>query len=412
MKLNIALLFGGKSVEHEISVISALQAYDRIDRQKYDVTPVYIAKDGRMFTGPSVGDIAAYKDIKTLLKKSTEVSLVRRGPDVVLSALPADSRALKKAPIVDLAFPIVHGTNVEDGNLQGYLHTLGLPYCGCDVLASAIGMDKHIMKLVFAEAGVPTLPCKCFLKNEFDMSAADVISSVEESFGYPVIVKPINLGSSVGITKAKDRAALNDALELAFTFSNKVLCERAISNLREINCAVLGDAEEAIASECEEPLNAGDILSYENKYMSRDSSKTGKVFGKKVLGGAKNTENTKSTGSAGMASLSRRIPADLSPETREKIRTYAVKAFQALGGCGVARIDFMIDGDSGQIYLNEINTIPGSLSFYLWQPVGMDYPELLDRIIALGLKRDREDSFVYSFDTNVLQGVSFGGCKK
>ena len=385
-------MFGGKSVEHEISVISALQAAEHLDKEKYNVIPIYISKQGKMYTGEEIGSIEAYKNIDTLLKNSRQIILTNEDGKVVMADYPVKFRFGKKAnTVIDVALPIVHGTNVEDGTLQGYLKTLGVPFAGCDVLASAVGMDKHIMKLVFREAGIPVLDSKCFLKTQFIANEDEVISAIEDTFGYPVIVKPVNLGSSVGISKAKDRAELTESLDLAFQFAPTVLVERAITNLREINCAVLGDIYEAEASECEEPLNATDILSYEDKYMA----------GGKQSGGSK-----------GMASLARKIPADISDEQRTLIRNMAVKAFQAIGGNGVARIDFMIDTTDNTVYLNEINTIPGSLAFYLWKPLGISYTELLDRMIKLALKRSREEAeIVYSFDTNVLANCSFGSPK-
>lgn len=392
MKINVAVMFGGKSVEHEISVISALQAAQHLDREKYTIIPIYITKQGKMYTGPQVGNIQSYRNIDSLLRTSQQVILTNEDGKVIMVPYPLKFHLGKKEEtVIDVVLPIVHGTNVEDGTLQGYLKTLGVPFVGCDVLASAVGMDKHLMKLVFREAGIPVLDSRCFLKTDFIHQEAQVVSTVEEVFGYPVIVKPVNLGSSVGISKAHDRAELIDALDLAFQFSATALVERAITDLREINCAVLGDIYEAQASECEEPLNATDILSYEDKYMA----------GGKNAGGSK-----------GMASLARKIPADISPELREQIRGMAVRAFQAIGGNGVARIDFMIDTADNTVYLNEINTIPGSLSFYLWKPVGISYPQLLDRMLQLALKRAREEGDItYSFDTNVLENCSFGSPK-
>lgn len=388
MKINVAVMFGGKSVEHEISVISALQAAEQLDETKYQVIPIYISKQGKMYTGDKLREIAAYKDLDTLLKDSRQIILVKENDRVIMTDYPVKRRFGKpNYPVIDVVLPIVHGTNVEDGALQGYLKTLGATFAGCDVLASAVGMDKHVMKLVFRDAGIPVLDCKCFLKSQFIQDEEAVRTAIETAFGYPVIIKPVNLGSSVGISKASTPEELTEALDLAFQFGAKVLVERAITNLREINCAVLGDVSEAVASECEEPLNATDILRYEDKYLA---------------GG-------KGTGSKGMASLSRKIPADITPQMREKIRSMAVTAFQALGGNGVARIDFMIDTTDNTVYLNEINTIPGSLAFYLWEPVGIPYKELLDRMISLARKRAREETdVVYSFDTNVLDNCSFG----
>ena len=392
MKINVAVMFGGKSVEHEISVISALQAAEHLNKEKYTVIPIYISKQGKMYTGEQIGKIDAYKNIQQLLKKSSQVILTNEDGKVVLSEFPPRfCFGKKEKTVIDVVLPIVHGTNVEDGTLQGYLKTVGVPFAGCDVLASAVGMDKHVMKLVFRDAGIPVLDSKCFLKTDFIDNEQQVIATIEETFGYPVIVKPVNLGSSVGISKANDPEELTQALDLAFQFAATVLVERAITNLREINCAVLGDIYEAEASECEEPLNATDILSYEDKYLTGGKS---------------------SGGSKGMASLSRKIPAQISLEQREQIRSMAVKAFQAIGGNGVARIDFMIDTTDNTIYLNEINTIPGSLAFYLWKPLGISYTQLLDRMIKLALKRAREEAdIVYSFDTNVLDNCSFGSSK-
>lgn len=392
MKISVAVMFGGKSVEHEISVISALQAVEHLDKEKYAVIPIYITKDGRMYTGEQIGKIDAYKNIDNLLKNSKQVILSNENGKVVMADYPMKFRFGKSNnPVIDVVLPIVHGTNVEDGTLQGYLKTLGVPFTGCDVLASAVGMDKHIMKLVFREAGIPVLDSKCFLKTEYIDNEESVISAIESTFNYPVIVKPVNLGSSVGISKAHNSAELTEAMDSAFQFATTVLVERAITSLREVNCAVLGDIYGAEASECEEPLNATDILSYENKYLS----------GGKVTGGSK-----------GMASLARKIPADISDEQRSLIRNMAVKAFQAIGGNGVARIDFMIDTADNIVYLNEINTIPGSLSFYLWEPIGVSYAELLDKLIKLALKRTRDEAeILYSFDTNVLDNCNYGSSK-
>ncbi len=390
MKIKVAVIFGGKSVEHEISVISALQACEYMDREKYEIIPLYLTKDNEFYTGEEIGKIEAYRDIPGLLKNSTRAILLRDQGRVSLVRYPMKKFGSSLISEIDVAFPIVHGTNVEDGALQGYLQTLGLPYVGCDVLSSAVGMNKYVMKTVFKDNGIPVLDCRVYNLVDFE-DPQELMDRVEESFAYPVIVKPINLGSSVGISKAGSREKLEDALNLAFTFSQKVLVEPAIEELKEINCAVLGDELEAQASECEEPLNADEILSYEDKYIG---------------GGSKDG------GSKGMAGASRAIPARISRETRETIRQMAVKAFLSLGCSGVARIDFMIDQKTGRIYLNEINTIPGSLAFYLWEPVGVPYRELLDRLISLALKRSREnEKLMFSFETNVLAGVSLGGAK-
>lgn len=389
MKLRIAMMFGGKSVEHEVSIISGIQAIMSMDTEKYDVVPVYITKKNEMYVGDDIGKIDSYKDIDGLLAKSQRVILINQGDQVVLMPYPLKVFGKKAVIPVDIAFPIVHGTNVEDGALQGYLKTIGIPFVGCDVTASAVGMDKYVSKIVVKESGVPVLDGFCFTTSDYaDMDR--LVARVEEQVGYPAIVKPLNLGSSVGISIAQDRVELVKSIDDAFTYAKKIIVEHAITQLREINCAVLGDENEAVASECEEPLHTKDILSYEDKYLS----------------------NSKSGGSKGMASVSRKIPAELSPEQREEVRAMAVKSFQALGCNGVARIDFMIDEATGKLYFNEINTIPGSLSFYLWDPIGVPYQELLDRMVQLSLKRVREEeALTFSFDTNILNQQSLSGSK-
>lgn len=385
MKTRVAVLFGGNSVEHEVSVISAIQAIMSMDSEKYEITPVYIAKNGKMYVGENVGKIEAYKNIDKLIKESKSVIWVKEGNSVFLVPYPIKAFSGKQKIEIDVAFPIVHGTNVEDGTLQGYLKTIGIPFVGCDVTASAVGMDKYIMKTVLKDNDIPVLDGALYNISELkDMDA--LLDRIEKRFGYPVIVKPVNSGSSIGIGVAKDREELEKRVDEAFMFARKIIVEHAILKLREINCSVLGDDEEAMASVCEEPMHTEEILSYEDKYV-----------------------NNAKGGSKGMASVARQIPANISDELRTRIEELSVKAFQCLGCNGVARIDYMIDEENGELYFNEINTIPGSLSFYLWEPKGVPYKELLDRMIKLALKRSREEGEItYAFDTNILNQTSFG----
>ena len=395
MKINLAVLFGGRSVEHEVSVISAVQAMASINKEKYNIIPVYMTKKSEFYTSEKMFDINSFKDIPALLAESTECVFVRSEGKVQLVRQKIKKFGSNLISDVDIAFPIVHGTNVEDGALQGYLQTLDLPYVGCDVLASAVGMDKYVMKILLKEAGFPVLDCCRFSSYEID-DMDNMIAQVEAKFGYPVIVKPINLGSSVGISKAKDRDGLINSIEEAFQFADRILVEPAVVQLKEINCSVVGDSEEAEASVCEEPVQASsdEILSYDQKYKG-DGGKNGSKSG---------------GGSKGMATLKRKIPAEITPEQDEFIRRTAVDAFRYLGCNGVTRIDFMIDMAADKVYINEINTIPGSLAFYLWEPKGVKYPELLERLIQLAMKRYRQSEKIsYTFDTNILSmGGSFG----
>lgn len=391
MKIHVAVIFGGKSVEHEVSVISALQAIQSMNKDKYAVYPIYITKKNELYWGEDLDKIEKYKNIPALLQKSTKINIVTDGSKTYL--VPQQQKRFSKAkPIacIDVAFPIVHGTNVEDGALQGFLKTLNLPFVGCDVLASAICMDKFAMKIMLKEAGFPVLDGIRFTAQDYK-NEEKILADTESRFGYPVIVKPVDLGSSVGISKAENRQELEDALELAFQFADKILIEPAVVNLKEINCSVLGDYTAAEASELEEPISADKILSYKDKYMD----------GGKKTGGSK-----------GMSSLKRKIPAEIPAETAEKIKEIAVNAFKYLDCNGVVRIDFLMDSKTGEFWINEFNTIPGSLAFYLWEPKGVSYTNLLDRLISLALKRQRSnEEITYSFDTNILSSASFGGAK-
>lgn len=389
MKIRVGVFFGGKSVEHEVSVISGLQAYNAFDKEKYDLVPVYITKENELYTGELVADIANYRNIPELLEKSTRVFLMGEKNGVKLIQYPEKKFGSSEVAQIDVAFPVVHGANVEDGSLQGFLRHYNIPFVGCDVMASAVTMDKYVMKTVLKDNEIPVLECVTLYRKEYENGEQAAYEKVEKKFSYPVIVKPVNLGSSVGIKVAKEREELREALEYAFTFGPKVLVERAIINLREINCAVLGDYEEAHASECEEPVSSDEILSYEDKY---------------VAGGK--------GGSEGMRTARRELPADLAPDKREEIRELAVKTFQTLGCSGVSRIDFMIDRDTDQVYVNEINPIPGSLAFYLWEAIGKPYEELLDDMIKLAFKREREEqNMLTSFDSNILQNANLSGAK-
>ncbi len=389
MKIRVGVFFGGKSVEHEVSVISGLQAYNAFDKDKYEPIAIYITKDNELYTGEAISDIANYKNIPDLLKKSTRVFFMCEQGKVELIQYPKKKFGNSVVAQIDVAFPVVHGANVEDGCLQGFLRHYNIPFAGCDVMASAVTMDKYVMKTVLKDNDIPVLDCVTLNVREYQSDEAAALRKVEDRIVYPVIVKPVNLGSSVGIKVAKDQDQLREALEYAFTFGAKVLVERAITNLREINCAVLGDYEAAEASECEEPISSDEILSYEDKYVA----------------GSKG-------GSEGMRTARRELPANLTAERREEIRQLAVKTFQVLNCNGVSRIDFMIDKDLDKVYVNEINPIPGSLAFYLWEALGKPYAELLDDMVKLALKREREEkNMMTSFDSNILQSANLSGAK-
>ena len=368
MKTNIAVFFGCRSVEHEASIISAVQAMRAVDRGKYDVTPVYVTKDGEMYTGDALFTIENYRDLPALLRECEPVLFARRDGGVWM--IYENNRVFsKKKPVkTDIAFPIVHGTNCEDGTAAGYFEYLGLPYIGCDILSSAVGMDKAVFKDVLKSAGLPVLDCVVFRARDYSDNRDAVISEISEKIGFPLIIKPVNLGSSVGITKVNSADDLDVAIALAASFTGRILAERAVTSLREINCSVLGDADRCEASVCEEPFMHDEILSYEDKYLSNSK------------GGAS-----------------------------KEIKKLACDVFRAVGASGVVRIDFLMDTETGKVYANEINTIPGSLAFYLWEASGLKYTDMIDRLADIAFKRQRErENLTFTIDTNILSGVSFG----
>ena len=383
MKTKIALIMGGVSVEHEISVISALQTYHALDKNKYDVTLVYISKGGETYVGEPLSDISNFENIDALIKGLTQVALVRKNGGAYLCQV--GSAGIFKKPYeekIDVAVPVVHGTNCEDGTVAGILESVRIPYVGCDILGSALGMDKAVMKQVLAAEGLPVVPYTMFYARNMVQDEEKIVASCE-ALSYPLIVKPANLGSSVGIRKVNNREELLDAIAFASDFALAIVVEKAVHPLREINCAVLGDYSRTEASALEEPVQNDEILSYTDKYVN---------------GGKK---------SGGMSSLKRKTPDDLSEEKQAQIKDIAQKAFVALHASGVARIDFLMDADKN-VFVNEINTIPGSLSFYLWEPTGKSFSQLCDDLVELALKRSRErDSLTFSFDKNIfaLQGT-------
>ena len=387
MKTNIAVLFGCRSVEHEVSIISAVQAMRAIKREKYDVTPIYVTKSGEMYTGNALFEIENYRNLPELLKQSDPVVLARKKGGVYMVYENSGLFNKKKDVKIDLAFPVVHVTNCEDGTVAGYLEYLGLPYIGCDILSAAVGMDKAVFKDVLKSAGLPVLDCVTFRSREYMLDKQKITAELEEKVGFPLIIKPINLGSSVGITKVNDKESLDAAITLAASFTDRILAERAVTDLREINCSVIGDADSCEASVCEEPFMNDEILSYEDKYMS----------------------NSKGGASKGMASLGRKIPADITEKKANEIKKLACDIFKAIGASGVVRIDFLIDTKTDKVYANEINTIPGSLAFYLWEPTGLKYTDMIDKLVELAFTRQRNrENLTYTIDTNILSGVSFG----
>ena len=393
MKTNIGVFFGGRSTEHEISVISASQAMHAINRDKYDVTPIYITKQGKWYTGEALFEVANYRNIPTLLAKCTEVYMKPIYDDYNLYKAKKSMFGSDVFTRLDVVIPVLHGSNGEDGIFEGVLESTGIPFAGCNTLSSANGMDKITMKMILQACDIPVVDYVWFTDNQWFAQREELIAKIEEKIGYPVIVKPANLGSSVGIGRAIDREQLIEKINDAERYSTRIIVEDMVEELQEINCSVLGDCDEYQASVCEEPIKSGEILSYEDKYM----------------GGTK--------GAKGMQASQKRIPAELPDEETRRIQFLASETFRVLSCHGVSRVDVIIDCKTRNIYVNEINTIPGSLSFYLWEATGISFDKLMDKLVQLALKRKREMGMkTVSYDQNIFSLGSGGvkgakGCK-
>ncbi len=386
MKTKIGVFFGGRSTEHEISIISANQAINAFNPEKYEIIPIYISKEGKWYTGRELLTLSNYRNIPELLKKVTEIYMKPIYGDFNIYNAKKSMFGKEIFDTLDLAIPVLHGTNMEDGRFEGLLETIGIPYAGCDTLSSANGMDKITMKMILSADGIPVVDYVWFTDHKWAADRDAIIEKIEKKLSYPVIVKPADLGSSIGIGTAHDREALIEKINNATRFASRIIVEHMVTNLREINCSVLGDVDEYQTSVLEEPIKAEEILSYGDKYMA-----------------------------GGMHAAQKRIPAELSDDLATECSRLAGDTFSVLGCHGVSRVDLIIDAYTNKVYVNEINTIPGSLSYYLWEAGGLSFESLMDKLVKLALKRQRSmQNKTLTFDQNIfaLGGGVKGGLKK
>lgn len=385
MKKAIGIIIGGKTVEHEVSIITGLQVFDNIDKSKYEPRIIYIQKDGKWYVGDSLHDINNYKVKK--FEDAYEVLLGFKNNKLILYPHPEIKQGFfgKKYNTyeIDVVFPAVHGTNVEDGALHGMFQMNGVPCAFGSVLSSAVGMDKVVMKQVFKSNNLPVVDYTWFYRSSYEEKKDEILEDIEK-IGYPLIVKPANLGSSVGISKAKNHDELLFSIQVALSYDRKIIVEKCVENVREINCAVMGYENDLTASLCEEPVGWKEFLTYEDKYVNKK----------------KDASESK-----------RRIPADIEKEIEEKIKNYAKEAFKAVDCCGDARIDFLYDGNN--IYVNEINTIPGSIAFYLWEGMGVSFTDLVTKIIEFAeIQQNQRKENITSYDIDLLNKMGSSGKHK
>ncbi|ANQ53508.1 D-alanine--D-alanine ligase [Thermosipho sp. 1063] len=356
--LNVGIFFGSKSVEHEISIITANQVLSSIDRRKYNVIPIYISKKGEWFTGKILENIENFKDIDFMLKKAKKIDVI----------LPQKNKLVLKSGLkkyyIDFCFLAFHGTNGEDGTFQGMCQFFGIPFSGSDFYSSAFSMDKVITKILLKENSIPMVDFKYTTK-----PSEDFFKKCEEELSYPMIVKPARLGSSIGISKVDNREGLKEAIELVLKFDDKVLVEKWI-DAKEVNCAVMG-YKNILVSKLEEIVKEKELFDFEEKYF-----KKGKKFSNHI------------------------IPANLDEKLAKEVKKVAIETFKALECAGNVRIDFLV---TDKVYVNEVNSIPGALAFYLWQQSGFTFSQIIDNMINIGLERAKDkENKILSINTNLL----------
>lgn len=380
--------FGGVSPEHEVSVLTAMQAMAALENSEFKLLPLYISKKGAWFTGDYLMELKHYQDLDEIEKNGIPCTFSRNdiGQPVLLELKQSLFSKPKQTPVYAV-LTAFHGSGGENGSFQGICEFFNIPYTGSGVLGSAIGMDKVTAKAVCRSEEIPVVEDVNFFEKDWVADREKIIAEIAR-FAYPAVVKPVHLGSSIGVTVAENREELAEAVELAFRYDEHVLVEKAIQPLTEINCSVLGTPDDNRVSVCEQPLGKAELLSFEDKYLSDDEA------GK------------------GMASADRIIPADISDELRDQIQQTAKDVFRTFRASGLVRLDFLVNSDTNEFYFNEINTIPGSFSFYLWEKSGIDFSALMTEIIDLAVERHKKrNGRIQSYETNLLSRKAVEGIK-
>lgn len=391
----VGVIFGGVTCEHDVSVVSGLQLIENVNKNKYEVVPIYIHSNGEWYTGNELLDSKIYREFdkhEAGLKKAI-IPPNKKGLIVFEKGFFAKDKFIE----LDIVIPAMHGMNGEDGTIQGLLELANIPYTSSGVLGSSVGMDKILMKKVFEAHSLPVLPYTYLIRDEWEENQSKIIEKIEDEITYPMFVKPSNLGSSIGISKAKNREGLINAIEVAVKYDSRVIVEKGVENLIEINCSALGFGDDVKTSVCEQPVNWEEFLTFEDKYMrGGKNAKNGTALGNKL--GSKQ---------GGMESMDRRIPANIPDEQTNEIQELTKKAFKCLNSKGVVRIDYIIDKDENKVYINEINTIPGSFSFYLWKHNGIEYPELIDKLIEIAEKANEEkNKNNYTYKSDIIGNIT------
>lgn len=386
-RATVAVIFGGRSVEHDVSIVTGHQIMNAFPAGGYEVVPVYIARDGRWFTGDALAELDNFRDEDLLMRADIHACVLSpdtRHHGLIINPL-AGRFSKSEVKRIDVAFPALHGTHGEDGSVQGLFELADIPYVGYATLGSALTNDKIMTKTVLRQAGIPVLDDYWTTRNLWLDRPDEVIAEILHKFDFPLFIKPATLGSSIGIGRADSEGLLRASIDIAANFDRRILIEPAISDGIEVNCSVIGFGDRYEASTLEQPVSWDEFLSYEDKYLRGDE---------------------------GMKSAERLIPAPISPELSERIKSTSIAAFKAVDGRGIARVDYLARPDRDELYLNEINTMPGSLAFYLWREDGYTAADLVIKLVELArdAHAEKRRSF-YDYQTNLVDLASRRGVK-
>lgn len=386
---NIVVAFGGISPEHEVSVLSSMQVIASLKETDFNLIPLYVTKSGRWLTGEPLLDMENYQDLDSLIEQATRCTFSHDdlGKPILLETEKQGFFSSANSYPIHAVIPAFHGSEGENGAFQGTCEMYNIPFAGSGVFASSLGMDKVKAKEVCRANDVPVVDGFDFLETEWEEDQQSILNNADD-LDYPIILKPVTLGSSIGVARAENESELIQAIETAFRYDENLMVEQAISPLVEINCSVLGTPSDTKTSVCERPLGQDETLSFEDKYQSDDGSQKG------------------------MASADREIPANISDELTEKIQSLSAQIFNLFRASGVARLDFLVNAETNALYFNEINTIPGSFSFYLWEESGMNMRELMLNLIEIATERHQKKmGRIRSYDTNLLNEKAVKGIK-
>jgi len=384
----VGVVFGSRSVEHDVSIVTAQQVMQALRPDRYEVVPIYITRDGRWLTGEALRDLKNFQTDELADRMGVKEVVISPNPHHHGMIIQPISGLMQRSQLkrLDVVFPALHGTHGEDGTLQGLLELADIPYVGAGVMASAVVRDKIMLKTVLAQHNLPVVDHVGFTREEWTTDPDAVLARIDAAFGYPVFVKPASLGSSIGVARAKDAEEAKTYITIAATFDRRIIVEKALTDAIEINCALLGNGPYR-ASVLEQPITWQEFLTYEEKYM-------------------------RSEGPAGMKGAERKIPAPISDALTARVQAMAQKAFAAVDGRGTARVDFLVREDTGEVIVNEINTIPGSLAFYLWQEEGMSPADVVDELIRLAFAAHAEKrKTVYNYKTGLIDHAAARGLK-